>query len=174
ARARHRKGAQHMVEKERSVRVESRTESKGQDAGRERDDLDPERGRPRSAWGVSDGTAAGFHSAWARAIAEGLRAYSEEIDEDNVHRWGLDSGMVGGFLTGYATFCEEFSKAARRLVDDLRDDRERERTRRNLRRAREDDSYGRTPPIDYERLARMVAQELQKQRATTPAGPSST
>ncbi len=160
----------------RRVRVD---EERAYQRPRERyaDEEDEGRGERRTRrWGsfsVSSDTATDYYQGLARSIAEGLRAYERELDANNVTRVGLDNGHIEGLLSGTATFWSELASTMRRTVDDLRADREEARSRERRTSSREraprgrpagerDDARDERPDIDYERLAKLIAREMQK------------
>jgi hypothetical protein len=158
------------------------------------------RGRRFPLLGFTPETVADYYRGLARAIAEGLRTYERELEPESLYRPD-GSGVAESVLSGYATFWEQMARATRRTLDDLRDDlrwqrekaQELDRERRERRRARSEEweqdqapepaearsSRGsRLPPIDYERLAHLVAQELEKSKhsptiITSPEGTTS-
>lgn len=165
----------------RRVRVEEERATRHSSA-RDGDDDDDRRGiRLPGMSSVSADTLTDCYRGLARSIAEGLRAYEREIDPDTVTRLGIDNGHTDGLLSGAARFWEEFASTMSRTADNLRDDRDRARDRseRQRTRDRERDSRPRDenpPQIDYERLARLVAQELKKPQTivVTPSGAPTT
>jgi hypothetical protein len=107
--------------------------------------------------GLDTDAAADFHGGIAKAISEGFKAYADEVDADNVYNL---SGFLDGVVAGYSSLFEELAKTGRRMLDDARS----ARTRRDERRDRSRPAVT-TQPIDYERLAQLVAVELQKNAA---------
>lgn len=123
------------------------------------DDDDDDDSSPRSS-------VTTLHRGFARAISRGLRAYERELTPDNTGRLDTGNGIVEGVLSGMSRFYEELSATSRDMLDDLRENRRR---RRRNRRDRDDDREG-YADIDYERLAKMVADELRKSPGPTAAG----
>jgi hypothetical protein len=68
-------------------------------------------------YGLGPGTGAYYYGGFARALADGLRAYSQEIDPMSIYQPGLANGHVRGALNGYAAFWESFAGTTRRMVD---------------------------------------------------------
>jgi hypothetical protein len=113
----------------------------------------------RNFFGLDTDTAVNFHGGIAKAISEGFKAYADEVDTDNVYDFGV-GGFLDGVVAGYSSLFEELAKTGRRMIDDAR----AARTRRDDRRDRSRPAVT-TQPIDYERLAQLVAAELQKTAA---------
>src|SRR4051794_37521142 len=119
-----------------------------------------------------------LHRGVARAISRGLRAYERELTPDNTGRLDSGNGLVEGFISGMSRFYDEMSATSRDVLDDLRVNRRRRRHRhrrdgavddersRAEERYRDDDRASGRIEIDYERLAKLVAEELRK----TPGG----
>jgi hypothetical protein len=96
---------------------------------------------------------ADWYTGGAKAIADALNAYSNEVTADNILQLGLGNGFYEGLLAGFASFADGLAKTTRQLADDTR-----EVTARRAER-----STAKAPPaIDYERLAQLVAAEMQK------------
>jgi hypothetical protein len=96
---------------------------------------------------ISD-AAANILGGGADSVASSFQAFQRELEPDNVSRIGLTNAFITGMLEGYASFFEGMASVSRRLLDEVR----------NPPQA----SPGET--IDYERLARMVANELRRQQ----------
>jgi hypothetical protein len=101
---------------------------------------------------VSD-AAATFLSEGAESVAKSLQSFRKELEPENVSRVGFTSAWITGILEAYASLFDEMAAVSRRLVDETRNAPEA-----NLRAT-----------IDYERLARMVANELRKQKTDETA-----
>jgi hypothetical protein len=95
-----------------------------------------------------------LHRGVSRAISEAFRAYSDEVENDNVFQLRSAGTHLDGVVAGYANLFEELGRTSRRMLDEAKTSR----TRRNERRDREAPVQN----IDYERLAKLVAAELQK------------
>lgn len=142
------------------------------DTDRYDDDYDDD-DEPRSS-------ATTLHRGIARAISRGLRAYEQELTPNNAGRLDSGNGIIEGFLSGMSRFYDELSATSRDVLDDLRENRRsrrrchhRHETARDDDRQRADQSYrddNRTASgveIDYERLAKLVADELRKTPGAT-------
>lgn len=110
-----------------------------------------------------------MHRGIARAVSRGLRAYERELSPGNTGRLDTGNGMVEGFLSGVSRFYEELSNTSRDMLDDMRENRRsrRRRSRRDRDRDRDRDDDRQRVDIDYERLAKLVAEELRKSAVTT-------
>ena len=102
-----------------------------------------------------------FMSGLADAVGSGLDAYAESLTNDNIMRFSLNNGMIEGTIAGYARFFEELAGATRRVQDDIKG--AREPMRRKKKEARSDS-------FDYERLAKMVAEQLRDDRTKKAGG----
>jgi len=92
-----------------------------------------------------------FYRSIAGAVADSFEAFNAELDPEIVDRTGLTRSTFEALAEGNATFYESLADASRRVFDELRPDLDRERRLR------------RYEPIDYELLAKMVAEELRMQ-----------
>src|SRR5690349_1453226 len=113
----------------------------------------------RNLFGLDTDTAVNFHGGIAKAISEGFKSYAVEVDAVNVYDFGV-AGFLDGVVAGYSSLFEELAKTGRRMIDDVRATRDRRSERRDRSRPAVT-----TQPIDYERLAQLVAAELQKTAA---------
>ena len=91
--------------------------------------------------------AATFLSGGTNSVSKALQSFQKELEPQNVSRVGFSNAWISGVMEGYATLFEEMAAVTRRLLDETRKAPEAE-----IRAT-----------IDYERLARMVANELRKQ-----------
>jgi hypothetical protein len=90
-------------------------------------------------------------SGVAEAVVQAVRAFRHERDEAHVTGKGWASVIPEGLLISNAAFCQQLANTFRRMYEAVRDWDERGVPRR-------------AEPIDYERLARLVAAELRKQK----------
>jgi hypothetical protein len=92
-----------------------------------------------------------FYRGLAEATAESFRAFNDELHPDNVEETGLTCSFIEGLAQGNAEFYETLSKSSERVFDQLRPEEEEVRT---------------VPvEIDYDRLAKLIAAELRKDKA---------
>ena len=97
--------------------------------------------------------AATFLSRGADSVSKALQSFQKELEPQNVSRVGFTNAWISGVMEGYASLFEEMAAVTRRLLDETR-------------KAPEADLRA---TIDYERLARMVANELRKQQSDETA-----
>ena len=90
----------------------------------------------------------------AEAVGQGFRSFRNELTADNIAKVDFSNGWLAGMVAANVRFFEEMAKNARRFQEDLL-------------RAQEEGSTEKED-IDYERLARMVAVELQRMQGGTP------
>ena len=88
----------------------------------------------------------------AEAVSRAFRSFGTELTEDNVTRVGSANGFITGMVAGNASFFEELAKTSQRIYEDLK-------------RPEKDQAMPKTEPIDYERLARLIAREMMKGQA---------
>jgi hypothetical protein len=127
---------------------------------RRRSAFDARESRRRSTYDSCEGTrqtlvATGeFYRSLGAAIANSFEAFNRELDPDQVDTTGLSRSTLDALAEGNAEFFESLADSSRRVFDELRPVVDRDR---GLRR---------DEPIDYELLARMVADELEKRSGT--------
>ncbi len=116
----------------------------------------------------SSQAAADSAGGMIEAIGRGFRAYSDSLTNENVLRFGLNNGFVEGTVRGYAVFFEEMAATARRVLDTVAGAPEltADSDRRVVRR---DASVG--PPIDYDLLARLIAEQILAETASRTRPP---
>jgi len=130
-------------------------EKTGTDQVNKQEDLTKPAGRYRNLageilWFISE-AAADVFGGIAEAHAEAFRRFREEITPENVTRVGLSNGILEGATTGNVRFFEEIAKASKRFSENLRT------YNQNAEKRMEE-------PIDYERLAKLVADEMRKEQ----------
>ena len=99
-----------------------------------------------------------FYRGVAEAVANSFSALDEELNSERAETDGLTCTLLEGLAEGNARFYETLAKSSRRVADHLRPER----------------TVVVTTEIDYDRLARMIATELQKDtpaRTTAPTSP---
>jgi hypothetical protein len=96
-----------------------------------------------------------FYRSLAAAVADSFERFNAELDPDLVDAQGLGRSTFEAIAEGNAEFYESLADSSRRVFDELRPDPDRP-------------IYGRRyEPIDYELLARLVADELRRSETTT-------
>ena len=96
--------------------------------------------------------AATLISGGADSMLKSLQAFRKQLAPENVSQVGFTNAWIAGVLEGYASLFEEMASVSRQLLEETR-------------------SVAEATPratIDYERLARMVANELRKQKSEDP------
>jgi hypothetical protein len=93
--------------------------------------------------------AATFWGGLAESVAQAFDTLRRELEPENVADVGISDGLVEGVLAGNARFFEGMAETSRELLDETRDWRPQEPSRTHV-------------VIDYEHLAKLVADELQK------------
>jgi hypothetical protein len=97
-----------------------------------------------------------FYRSLAAAVADSFERFNAELEPEAVDAQGLGRSTFEAFAEGNAEFYESLADSSRRVFDELRPDPDRP-------------VYGRRyEPIDYELLARLVADELRRSGTTTP------
>jgi hypothetical protein len=97
----------------------------------------------------SSETTAEALSGTADAVAKAFASFRDELDIENVSRAGLINGFIEGIFAGGASFFEGMAKTSKHILEDLKSS----------------DSGSRKSSeviIDYEHLARLVANEMMK------------
>jgi hypothetical protein len=128
---------------------------------RRRAAFDARESRRRSTYDACEGTrqtlvATGeFYRSLGAAVANSFDAFTRELDADQVDATGLSRSTLDALAEGNAEFFESLADSSRRVFDELRPVVDPDRRARPYE------------PIDYELLARMVADELQKRSGTT-------
>lgn len=112
----------------------------------------PRRGGLFEALCFSARVTAAAGSGVAGAVVRAGRAFRHERAEANVTGKGWASMISEGILLGNAAFFQHLADTCRQLYDTVREWDERGVPRRE-------------EPMDYERLARLVAAELRKQQS---------
>ncbi len=87
----------------------------------------------------------------AEAVAQASHEFSNELADAGPSGAALTNSLIRGFVKGNVRFLEEIAKTTERIYEDL--------TYR-----REDTSKQSSEPIDYERLARLVADQMRAQQ----------
>jgi len=90
----------------------------------------------------------------AEAVGQGLRSFRSELTAENIARVDFSNGWLAGMVAANVRFFEEMAKNARRFQEDLLHAQVDGGTQRE--------------DIDYERLARLVAVEIQRMQGATP------
>jgi hypothetical protein len=103
---------------------------------------------PRFSARVTADAGGGF----AEAVVQAVRAFGHERDEAHVTGKGWASMIPEGMLISNAAFFQQLANTFRRMYESLQEWDERGVPRRE-------------EPINYERLARLVAAELSKQKS---------
>lgn len=98
--------------------------------------------------------AAAFVSGSTGSLARALGVLSKGLEQENISRVGFTSAWVTGVLEAYAVFFDQMAETSRRVLEETRN-------------APDTDIAG-AEGIDYERLARLVANELRKQKIDDP------
>jgi hypothetical protein len=96
---------------------------------------------------------------FTRAVGDGFRTFGDHLTTENVSRWSLSNGFFTGTVRGYIAFFEEMAATARRVLLTAGDSPEMPSGAPRTRRRR-----GRVvvEEIDYERLAKLVAEEMKE------------
>jgi hypothetical protein len=96
---------------------------------------------------------------FTRAVGEGFSTFGDHLTNDNVGRLSLGNGFLTGTVKGYIAFYDEMAAAARRVLENLDDspDLPVPRTRRRRGKVVVEE-------IDYDRLAKLVADELKDRK----------
>jgi hypothetical protein len=143
------------------TRASSRQSAFADREARRRSAFEARERRRRTTYDSCEGTrqtfvATGeFYRTLGAAIANSFEAFNRELDSDQVETTGLTRSTLDALAEGNAEFFESLADSSRRVFDELRPVVDQD-TR--ARRSQE--------PIDYELLAKMVADELQKRSAT--------
>lgn len=95
----------------------------------------------------SSHTTADLIGGVAEAVAQASLEFSKEIKSEGPTRVSLTNSFIRGLVRGNIRFLEEIAKTSERVYEDL--------TSRS-----EDTSRRSAEPIDYERLARLVADQM--------------
>ncbi|HEX8052777.1 MAG TPA: hypothetical protein VF517_07275 [Thermoleophilaceae bacterium] len=96
-----------------------------------------------------------FYRSLGAAVADSFERFNAELEPEAVDAQGLGRSTFEAFAEGNAEFYESLADSSRRVFDELRPDPDRP-------------VYGgRYEPIDYELLARLVADELRRSGTTT-------
>ena len=105
----------------------------------------------------SSQAAADTTGGMIEAIGRGVRAYSDSLTNENIMRFGLSNGFVEGMARGYAVFFDEMAATARRVLDTVSEAPDLASGRP---RARRTTTVVAAEPIDYDRLARLIAEQI--------------
>jgi hypothetical protein len=97
--------------------------------------------------------AAEFWRSLGAAVADSFDAFNNELDREQVDRTGLTRSTFEAFAEGNARFFDSLADASRETSEQLRGTWEERPVR--------------SEPIDYERLAKLVAEELRKTDTAT-------
>jgi hypothetical protein len=97
--------------------------------------------------------AAEFFGGIAEAFSKAFRSFGSEIDTNNVTKVGMSNGFIAGSVAANANFFAELSRTSERVYDTLKSDEEQ------ISRGVE--------PIDYDRLAKLVAAEILRAQVLT-------
>lgn len=89
----------------------------------------------------------------AEAVSRAFRSFGTELTGDNVTLVGPANGFITGMVAANASFFEELAKTSQRVYEDLK-------------RSEKDQSMPKTEPLDYERLATLIAREITKGQPT--------
>jgi hypothetical protein len=133
-------------------------EEPGSTEARVTDQEDVRTSRPRRRGSVFEAlrfsarVTADAGSGGAEAVVQAVRAFRHERDEAHVTGKGWASMISEGILISNAAFFQQIANTFRRMYESVRDWDESGVPRRE-------------EPIDYERLARLVAAELSKQKS---------
>lgn len=96
-----------------------------------------------------------FYRSLGAAIADSFERFNAELEPEAVEAQGLGRSAFEAIAQGNAEFYDSLAESSRRVFDELRPDPDRPGSRT------------RHEPIDYELLARLVAEELRRSGATT-------
>jgi hypothetical protein len=100
---------------------------------------------------TSSRTTADLIGGVAEAVAQASHEFSSELTPNGPNGTNLTNSLIRGFVKGNVRFLEEIAKTTERIYEDL--------TYRS-----EDTSQQSAEPIDYERLARLVADQMRAQQ----------
>ncbi|MBV8821431.1 MAG: hypothetical protein JO123_01410 [Ktedonobacteraceae bacterium] len=100
---------------------------------------------------TSSRTTADLIGGVAEAVAQASQEFSKELTHEGPNGAALTNSLIRGFVKGNVRFLEGIAKTTERIYEDL--------TYRS-----EDTSQQSAEPIDYERLARLVADQMRVQQ----------
>jgi hypothetical protein len=91
----------------------------------------------------------------AEAFAVAFRSFADELNTNTVTTVGLSNGFVAGTAAAHAGFLAELSKTSERVYETVK--------------SAEDSVLIKEEPIDYDRLAKLVAVEISRMQEVDKA-----
>jgi len=96
----------------------------------------------------------------ANATAEAFQSLNQSMTAEGVTKYGLGASVYMGVREGNVRFLEELSRTSRHVFDALRPPGPDEPEPASV-------PNGGQPPVDYERLAKLVAAEMREPKAAS-------